>query len=68
MLHEKSDAVARAAHSAADAVSHGAEYVRDTHMRTMMGDLVAVNRRNPGPSLLGAAAPGFLLGRALSHD
>jgi len=37
-------------------------------MQTMMGDLMEVIRRNPGPSLLGAAALGFILGRALSRD
>jgi ElaB/YqjD/DUF883 family membrane-anchored ribosome-binding protein len=67
-LHEKGDRVASAAHSAADTVAHGAGYLRDNDMRTMMSDLMEVIRRNPGPSLLGAAAVGFLLGRALSRD
>jgi hypothetical protein len=34
----------------------------------MLSDLMEVIRRNPGPSLIGAAALGFLLGRALSRD
>ena len=67
-LHEKGERVASAAHSAADAVAYGAEYLRDNDVQTMMGDLMEVIRRNPGPSLLGAAALGFLLGRALSRD
>lgn len=67
-LHEKADRVASAAHSAADAVTYGAEYLRDNDVRTMLGDLMEVIRRNPGPSLLGAAALGFMLGRALSRD
>ena len=67
-LHEQGDRMASAAHSAADAVSHGAEYLRANDVETMMGDLVDVIRRNPGPALLGAAALGFLLGRALSRD
>jgi ElaB/YqjD/DUF883 family membrane-anchored ribosome-binding protein len=67
-LHEKGDRVASAAHSAADAVAYGAGYLRDNDMRTMMSDLKQVIRRNPGRSLLGAAAVGFLLGRALSRD
>ena len=67
-LHERGDRVASAAHSAADAVTHGAEYLRANDVETMMGDLVNVIRRNPGPALLGAAALGFLLGRALSRD
>jgi ElaB/YqjD/DUF883 family membrane-anchored ribosome-binding protein len=67
-LHARGDRVASAAHSAADAVSSGAEYLRAHDVETMMGDLMDVIRRNPGPSLLGAAAIGFMLGRALSRD
>ncbi|HVN43818.1 MAG TPA: hypothetical protein VMT66_01105 [Steroidobacteraceae bacterium] len=67
-LHQQGERVASAAHSAADAVSYGAEYLRETDVQTMMSDLMEVIRRNPGPSLIGAAALGFLLGRALSRD
>ena|SRR5215469_7097706 len=67
-LHERGDRVASAAHSAADAVSSGAEYLRANDVNTMMDDVMEVIRRNPGPSLLGAAALGFILGRALSRD
>ena len=67
-LHEKGERVASAAHSAADAVTYGAEYLRENDVQTMLSDLMEVIRRNPGPSLIGAAALGFLLGRALSRD
>ena len=67
-LHEKSERVASAGHSTANAVAYGAEYLRDNDVQTMMSDLMEVIRRNPGPSLLGAAALGFILGRALSRD
>ena len=67
-LHEKSESVASAGHNAANAVAYGAEYLRDNDVETMMSDLMQVIRRNPGPSLLGAAALGFILGRALSRD
>ncbi len=67
-LHEKGERVATAAHTAADAVAYGAEYLRDNDVETMLSDLMEVVRRNPGPSLLGAAALGFMLGRALSRD
>ena len=67
-LHDRGDRVARAAHSAADAVSHGAGYLRDNDVRTMMNDVGAVIRRNPRSALLGAAAFGFLLGLALTRD
>ena len=67
-LHEKGDRVASAAHGAAEAVASGAEYLRANDVHTMMSDLMKVIRRNPGPTLLGAAALGFVLGRALSRD
>jgi len=67
-LHERGDRVAGAAHSAADAVTSGAEYLRANDVRTIMSDLVEAVRRHPGRSLLGAVAVGFLLGRALSRD
>ena len=67
-LHERGEQVASAAYGAADAVAYGAEYLRDNDVRGMLNDLVEVIRRNPGPSLLGAAALGFMLGRALSRD
>src|SRR5262245_37975755 len=67
-LHEKGERVASAAHTAADAVSYGAEYLRENDVQTMLSDLMEVIRRNPGPSLIGAAALGFMLGRALSRD
>ncbi len=67
-LHEKGERVASAAHTAADAVAYGAEYLRDNDVESMLSDLMDVVRRNPGPSLLGAAALGFMLGRALSRD
>ncbi|MBV8974643.1 MAG: hypothetical protein JOY74_05925 [Sinobacteraceae bacterium] len=67
-LHQQGERVASAAHSAADAVASGAEYLRENDVQTMLSDLMEVIRRNPGPSLIGAAALGFMLGRALSRD
>jgi len=66
-LHKRGDTVASAAHSAADAVSSGAEYLRAHDVETMMDDLTQSIRRNPTPAILGAAALGFILGRALSR-
>lgn len=73
-LHQKADSlpggerVAGAAHSAADALASGAEYVRDHDVQDMMQDLLEVVRNNPGAALLGAVALGFLVGRAVSRD
>lgn len=67
-LHQQGERVASAAHSAADAMASGAEYLRDNDVQNMLSDLMEVIRRNPGPSLIGAAALGFMLGRALSRN
>jgi ElaB/YqjD/DUF883 family membrane-anchored ribosome-binding protein len=67
-LHKRGDNVASAAHHAADAMHSGAEYLRANDVETMMSDLMDVVRRNPGLALLGAAAVGLILGRALSRD
>ena len=67
-LHKRGDNFASAAHHAADAVHSGAEYLRAHDVETMMSDLKDVVRRNPGLALLGAAALGLILGRALSRD
>lgn len=60
--------VSSAAHSAADALATSADYIREHDLSDMMEDLRDVVRNNPGPALLGAAALGFLIGRAFSRD
>ncbi|HXW85176.1 MAG TPA: hypothetical protein VEJ86_12265 [Candidatus Binataceae bacterium] len=73
-LHEKAEGfsgsprVASAAHSAAEALESSADYIRENDLRHMMADLMEVVKNNPGPALLGAAAVGFLVGRAFSRD
>ena len=57
---------AGAARRTARALSAGADYVRDTSARDMMGDAMEVVKNNPGVALLGAVAVGFLVARALS--
>jgi ElaB/YqjD/DUF883 family membrane-anchored ribosome-binding protein len=56
------------AQSAAATLKSTANYVQQTDVRGMMGDLEQVVRRNPGPALIAAAAFGFLLGSALRRD
>ena len=56
------------AHSTADRLSTGAEYMRTHDTRRMMADVESIVKKNPGPALALAAAFGFLLGRALSRD
>jgi ElaB/YqjD/DUF883 family membrane-anchored ribosome-binding protein len=73
-LHNQADGlpggekVTSLAHSAADTLSSTADYVRDHDVSGMMADVERLVKNNPGPSLLAAAAIGFLVGRTLSHD
>jgi ElaB/YqjD/DUF883 family membrane-anchored ribosome-binding protein len=66
-VHAGTDQVASAGHSAGDALASGARYVRDNDVSSMMDDFLDLVRDNPGYALLGAAALGFLLGRAISR-
>ena len=61
----QSGRVGAVANRAADTIDRTATYMRDHDMRDMMGDVEGVVRRNPGPSLLVAAAFGFLIGSAI---
>jgi ElaB/YqjD/DUF883 family membrane-anchored ribosome-binding protein len=56
------------AHSTAERVDAVAAYMEGHDTKQMMADMEAVVKRNPGPSLLIAAAVGFLLGRAIRND
>jgi ElaB/YqjD/DUF883 family membrane-anchored ribosome-binding protein len=55
------------AHSAAEKVDAVASYMEGHNTRQMMADVEGIVTRNPGPSLLIAAAFGFLMGRALRN-
>lgn len=73
-LHEKAESlpggekVTSLAHATADKLSSTADYVRDHNVNRMMSDVETVVKNNPGPSLLVAAAVGFLVGRAFSSN
>jgi ElaB/YqjD/DUF883 family membrane-anchored ribosome-binding protein len=73
-LHEKAeslpggDRVQDFAHATADRLSSTAKYVREHDMNRMMADVEVLVTRNPGPSLLAAAAVGFLIGHAMTRD
>jgi ElaB/YqjD/DUF883 family membrane-anchored ribosome-binding protein len=60
--------VSEFAHSAANRLGKAADYVRRNDVRRMMSDVESVVANNPGPSLLLAAAFGFLVGRAITRD
>jgi len=73
-IHEKAEdlpggeTVKNVAHSAAEKLEATAGYIREHDVRTMMSDVEEIVKRNPGPSLLIAAAIGFLIGRAFRED
>jgi ElaB/YqjD/DUF883 family membrane-anchored ribosome-binding protein len=73
-IHEKADSlpggekVSSLAHATADKVSSTADYVRQHDVSRMMADVETMVKNNPGPSLLVAAALGFLVARAFSNN
>jgi ElaB/YqjD/DUF883 family membrane-anchored ribosome-binding protein len=60
--------VAGIAHTAADKLSSTAEYVREHDVKRMMADVETLVKNNPGPSLILAAAIGFLVARAFGNN
>ena len=52
------------AHAAAERLSTTADYMRSHDAKRMLADVERVVKNNPGPSLVIAAAFGFVLGRA----
>lgn len=56
------------AHSAAEKVDAVAGYLQGHDTKQMMADVQTIVKKNPGPSILIAAAVGFLIGRALRND
>ncbi len=60
--------VARAAHAAANTLTHTAEYIRKHDAASMVADAKRLVKDNPGLALLGAAIIGFALARIWSRD
>jgi ElaB/YqjD/DUF883 family membrane-anchored ribosome-binding protein len=60
--------VTEAARVTADRLHATADYVRARDINTMRRDMVTLVKNHPGPSLMVAAAFGFLLGRATTRD
>lgn len=54
--------------AAANKIEDTARYLREHDTRSMASDFEATVRRNPGPSILIAAAFGFLLGSAMKRS
>ena len=56
------------AHAAAERLSTTADYMRSHDAKRMLSDVERVVKNNPGPSLVIAAAFGFVIGRAFTRD
>ena len=73
-LHENAENLpggekaARLAHTAADKLGASAQYIRENDARGMMADVETLVKNNPGPSLLAAAALGFLAARTFRNN
>ncbi len=60
--------VTNLANNAAEKLTTTADYVRTHDVNGMMADLERLVKNNPGPSLVAAAAVGFLLGRTFTSN
>jgi ElaB/YqjD/DUF883 family membrane-anchored ribosome-binding protein len=71
-MHDAADSgaekISNVVHSVAEGVQSTATYLREHDTKQMMSDVEDIVRRNPGQSLLIAAAVGFLVGRAFRND
>ena len=70
-LHESADKLPNGpaiAHSAARRVDSMADYLESRDSRQFIGDIGAVVKRNPLPSVAIAALAGFLIGRSLRRS
>jgi ElaB/YqjD/DUF883 family membrane-anchored ribosome-binding protein len=61
-IHTSGETASAVADSAANRASATADYVRQHDVNTMLKDVERLVKNNPGPSLLAAAAFGFLVG------
>jgi ElaB/YqjD/DUF883 family membrane-anchored ribosome-binding protein len=60
--------VKKLAQDAADGVRRTADYVRDSGVNEIGGQIKAYLKANPSHALIGAAVAGFLLGRLMARD
>jgi ElaB/YqjD/DUF883 family membrane-anchored ribosome-binding protein len=60
--------VERFTRAAADGLESTASYLRRHDLSRMAGDLTTMVRENPLPSVVAAAAIGFIVGRVLTRD
>jgi ElaB/YqjD/DUF883 family membrane-anchored ribosome-binding protein len=67
-MHSGADQFSDMGHYAADRLQATAEYVRDTDLEGIFGDLQNLVRRYPVQTLAGAAILGFLVARGLSRS
>jgi ElaB/YqjD/DUF883 family membrane-anchored ribosome-binding protein len=62
------DRLSHLAHTTAERIGRAADYVRTHDAQRIIEDVETAVKNNPGPSLLIAAALGFLAARAMTRD
>jgi ElaB/YqjD/DUF883 family membrane-anchored ribosome-binding protein len=67
-LHSRTDKMSQLAHSAADRIQVGANYLRERDVERIVEDVRGVVKKYPGRSLAVAAILGFLIARGLQRS
>ena len=67
-LHSRTDKMSHLAHSAADKIQGGANYLRERDVERIVEDVRGLVKKYPGRSLAAAAIFGFLLARGLQRS
>ena len=67
-LHSRTDKMSQLAHSAADRIQVGANYLRERDVERIVEDVRGMVKKYPGRSLAVAAILGFLIARGLRRS
>lgn len=67
-LHSRTDKMSQLAHSAADKIQVGADYLRERDAQRIMEDVRGLVKKYPGRSLAVAAILGFVIARGLRRS
>jgi ElaB/YqjD/DUF883 family membrane-anchored ribosome-binding protein len=67
-LHSRTDKISQLAHSAADRIQVGADYLRERDVERIVEDVRGVVKKYPGRSLAVAAILGFLIARGFRRS
>lgn len=67
-LHDSAETITDLAHGTADKLSAGAKYLRKNDVPSILSDVQAFVRKNPGMSLMVAGLVGFAVSRAFTSN